>query len=65
MAGSADLPPVGNGDGKLDSAEIYVYTGTMVQLAARKTFGLLQNPVYSSEAASVLTSAGTPAAGAN
>ncbi len=65
MAGSADLPPIGNGDGKLDSAEIYVYTGAMVRLAARKTFGLLQNPVYSSGPASVLSSAGPQAAGAN
>ena len=65
MAGSADLPPIGNGDGKLDSAEIYVYTGAMVRLAARKTFGLLQNPVYSSGPASVLSGAGPQAAGAN
>jgi len=37
----------------------------MVRLAARKTFGLLQNPVYSSGPASVLSSAGPQAAGAN
>jgi hypothetical protein len=47
LAGTADLPPIGNGDGKLDSAEIYVFTAEMVQRAARKTYGLLQNPVYS------------------
>jgi hypothetical protein len=47
LAGKADLPPIGNGDGKLDSAEIYVFTAEMVQRAARKTYGLLQNPVYS------------------
>jgi Caspase domain len=58
LAGRADLRPIGNGDGKLDSAEIYVYTAAMVELAARKTFGLLQNPVYSSAATPVLTSAG-------
>jgi hypothetical protein len=57
LSGSADLAPVGNGDGKLDTAEIYVYTAAFVDLAARKTFGLLQRPVYSSAAASVLTSA--------
>jgi hypothetical protein len=65
MAGSADLPPVGNGDGQIDSAEIYVYTSAMVRLAARKTFGLLQNPAYSSSGSSTLTSAGTQAREAN
>jgi len=35
LAGSADLRPIGNGDGKLDSAEIYVYTAAMVRLPAR------------------------------
>jgi hypothetical protein len=59
LAGNADLAPVGNGDGKLDTAEIYVYAGAFVDLAARKTFGLLQHPVYSSAATSVLTSART------
>jgi hypothetical protein len=57
LAGSADAAPIGNGDGKLDSAEIYVYTTAFVGLAARKTYGLLQQPVYSSAATSVLTSA--------
>ena len=65
LAGSADLRPIGNGDGKLDSAEIYVYTAAMVRLAARKSFGLLQNPVYSSAATTVLTSAGTAPAEPN
>ena len=54
LSGSADLPPAGNGDGKLDSAEIYIYTAAMVRLAARKTFGLLQNPVYSSASSPVI-----------
>ena len=57
LAGAADLAPVGNGDGKLDTAEIYVYTAAFVDLAARKTYGLLQQPIYSSASASVLTSA--------
>lgn len=61
MAGSADLSPVGNGDGQIDAAEIYVYTSAMVRLAARKTFGLLQNPAYSSAGSSVLMSAGAQA----
>jgi len=65
LAGGADLAPIGNGDGKLDSAEIYVFTAALVDLAARKTFGLLQHPVYSSAATSVLTSARTAPAGSN
>jgi Caspase domain len=55
LAGNADLAPIGNGDGKLDSAEIYVYAAEMVALAARKTFGLLQNPVYSSATTAVVS----------
>jgi uncharacterized caspase-like protein len=65
LAGSADLPPIGNGDGELDSAEIYVFTAAFVDLAARKSFGLLQHPVYSSAATSVLTSARTAPAAPN
>jgi hypothetical protein len=65
LAGGADLAPIGNGDGELDSAEIYVFTAALVDLAARKTFGVLQQPVYSSAAASVLTSARTARSGSN
>jgi Caspase domain len=57
LAGSADLAPIGNGDGELDSAEIYAFTAAFVDLAARKTFGVFQHPVYSGAATSVLTSA--------
>jgi len=60
LAGSADLYPVGNGDGMVDSAEIYAYTAAMVRLSARKTFGLLQQPVYSSATAPVLSMAVKP-----
>ena len=56
LAGNADLPPIGNGDGELDSAEIYAFTAAYVDLAARKTFGMLQHPVFSSTATSVLAS---------
>ena len=65
LAGSADLYPVGNGDGMVDSVEIYVYTAAMVRLSARKTFGLLQEPVYSSAATPMLSSAGAVAATPN
>jgi len=57
LSGAADLAPAGDGDGKVDSAELYVYTAALVDLAARKTFGLMQHPIYSSGATSVLTSA--------
>jgi len=57
LAGNADLPPIGNGDGELDSAEIYAFTAAYVDLAARKTFGMLQHPVYSSAANSGLATA--------
>jgi hypothetical protein len=57
LAGAADLAPIGNGDGKVDTAELYVYAASFVDLSARKTFGLLQHPIYSSAATSVLTSA--------
>ena len=65
LAGAADLYPVGNGDGMVDSAEIYVYTAAMVRLSARKTFGLLQEPVYSSAATPMLSASGAVAAKPN
>ena len=65
LAGGADLPPVGNGDGALDSAEIYAFTAAFVDLAARKTFGVLQRPVYSGAGTNVLTSAGPAPSGSN
>jgi hypothetical protein len=54
LAGKADLKPVGNGDGDVDSAELYAYTAAMVRLAARKTFGLLQSPRLSGAGTAVL-----------
>jgi hypothetical protein len=57
LAGRADLAPVGDNDGEVDSAEIYVFVAAFVDLAARKTFGLLQQPVFSGAATSVVTSA--------
>ena len=54
LAGNADLAPVGNGDGQVDSAELYAYTAALVRLGARKTFGLLQSPVLSSAGTDVL-----------
>lgn len=54
LAGNADLAPVGNGDGRIDSAELYAYTAALVRLGARKTFGLLQSPRLSSPGTAVL-----------
>ena len=65
LAGAADLPPVGNGDGTLDSAEIYAFTAAFVDLSARKTYGVFQRPVYSGAATNVLTSASMTPAGSN
>jgi len=64
LAGRADRAPVGNGDGRIDSAELYAYVAAMVRLAARKTFGLLQNPAYSSAGAPILKAPGDTADGA-
>ena len=47
LAGRADLAPIGNGDGKIDTVELYAYTSHMVRLSARKSFGLLQKPMMS------------------
>jgi hypothetical protein len=65
LAGAADLPPVGNGDGTLDSAEIYAFTAAFVDLSARKTYGVFQRPVYSGAVTNVLTSASMTQAGSN
>ena len=65
LAGAADLAPIGNGDGTVDSAEIYAFTGAFVDLAARKTYGVFQRPVYSGAATLVLTSASVSPAGSN
>jgi hypothetical protein len=59
LTGAADLPPAGNGDGALDSVEIHVFTASLVDLAARKTYGVLQRPIYSGTSPNVVTSART------
>jgi hypothetical protein len=59
LAGGADLPPTGNDDGALDSVEIHVFTASLVDLAARKTYGVLQHPIYSGTTPNVVTSART------
>ncbi|HRD77037.1 MAG TPA: hypothetical protein PK264_14090 [Hyphomicrobiaceae bacterium] len=47
MAGAADAAPIGNGDRVIDTAEAFVLASFRTQLAARKTWGLLQRPVLS------------------
>jgi hypothetical protein len=44
LAGKADDQPVGNGDKRLDTVELYVYVADAVRTAARKTLGLEQKP---------------------
>ena len=47
LAGRADEAPIGNGDKRIDTVELYVYTSDMVRTAARKSFGLEQKPMLS------------------
>ena len=54
LSGAADRTPLGDDDGEVDSAETFAYSAVMVELAARKSFGLMQNPVYSGTVAPVL-----------
>ncbi|MFW2392146.1 MAG: caspase family protein [Methyloceanibacter sp.] len=65
LAGRGDLYPVGNGDGVVDSAELYAFVAAMARLSARKTFGLLQEPVYSSAATPALSGTGVADAKSN
>jgi hypothetical protein len=48
ISGAADQAPTGNGDGRVDTIEMYVYTAAKVRHMARKSFGLLQSPVFGS-----------------
>ena len=45
LAGRADEAPLGNGDKRIDTVELYVYTADAVRTAARKSFGLEQKPL--------------------
>jgi Caspase domain len=47
LSGSADSPPLGNGDGTVDSSEAFVYAAYRSGLSARKVFGMLQRPTIS------------------
>ena len=47
LAGKADEAPIGNGDQRIDTVELFVYTSNMVRTAARKSFGLEQKPMLS------------------
>ena len=51
LSGAADAAPFGNANGAVDGREIFAYSAVMVELAARKSFGLMQNPIYSGTAA--------------
>jgi Caspase domain len=47
LSGAADNPPLGNGDGTVDSSEAFVYAAYRTGLSARKMFGMLQRPTIS------------------
>jgi hypothetical protein len=47
LAGRADEAPIGNGDRRIDTVELYVYTADTVRTAARQSFGLEQKPMLS------------------
>ncbi len=47
LAGEADAAPIGNGDKRIDTVELFVYTADMVRMAARKSFGMEQKPLLS------------------
>ena len=47
LAGRADEAPIGNGDRRIDTVELYVYTADTVRTAARKSFGMEQKPMLS------------------
>ena len=47
LAGEADAAPIGNGDKRIDTVELFVYASDMVRTAARKSFGLEQKPLLS------------------
>jgi hypothetical protein len=47
LAGDADKAPIGKGDKRIDTVELYVYTADKVRTAARKSFGVEQKPILS------------------
>jgi hypothetical protein len=47
LAGDADNPPIGKGDKRIDTVELYVYASDKVRNAARKSFGVEQKPILS------------------
>ena len=47
MSGQADLAPIGNGDGTVDTAEAFVHAAERTSYVARKVYGVLQRPTMS------------------
>lgn len=60
LSGHADLAPIGNGDGSVDSAEAFVYAANRTAIAARKLSGVLQRPTLSQVKAVPLAKLGGP-----
>lgn len=47
LSGHADLAPIGNNDGSLDTVEAFAFAAARTSFAARKLTGLLQRPMIS------------------
>ncbi|MEQ1611959.1 MAG: hypothetical protein ABL904_04345, partial [Hyphomicrobiaceae bacterium] len=47
LSGHADVAPLGNGDGVVDSAEAFVFAASRTAIVARKLSGVLQRPTLS------------------
>ena len=59
LSGAADARPIGNGDGIVDSTEAFVFAAARTQVAARKSFGVLQRPQLSQVRAISIAKTGT------
>jgi hypothetical protein len=44
LSGGADLAPIGNGDNAIDAIELHVHAAYRVEMAARRSFGVMQKP---------------------
>lgn len=60
LSGFADMAPIGNGDGGVDSIEAFVYAANRTGIAARKLSGVLQRPQISQSKAVSIGRLGAP-----
>jgi hypothetical protein len=59
MSGQADLAPIGNGDGTVDTAEAFVHAAERTSYVARKVYGVLQRPTMTQGRPNALARLGT------